>query len=134
MSFFCEKVTITKVVSFTDYMIDCVSDCVTPPNSPSYDKRVLVCPGAPLRKPKHYLREAIDDVVRDTNYCVDTDLILQKIKAVYDGPDYAVPRSLIRKFIEKYYTGMMWRCVECRADLGTDDSRQLCCKTYCGGN
>jgi histone acetyltransferase (RNA polymerase elongator complex component) len=35
--------------------------------------------------------------------------------------------------INKYSKGPKNRCIECNIDIGENNSRQLCCKTYCPG-
>lgn len=65
-------------------------------------------------------REAVVDLVykldRKLEYYINTD------KMVND----------ILRILRNNTKGLKNRCVRCKVDMGEGNSRQLCCKTYCG--
>ena len=65
-------------------------------------------------------REAVEDLVyeldRKLEYYINTD------KMVND----------ILQILRNNTKGFKNRCVRCNVDMGEGNSRQLCCKTYCG--
>lgn len=45
--------------------------------------------------------------------------------------DYDVILEQFKEIILKNNLGKKWRCIECKIDMGINNSRQLCGKTYC---
>jgi hypothetical protein len=63
------------------------------------------------------------------------ELIQKFIIDVIEKSDYYMYteelESRIKDIINSQYKGLKNRCCGCKVDLGEDNPRQFCCKTYC---
>ena len=61
------------------------------------------------------IQKFIIDIINKSDYYLYTDQLGSKINEI----------------ISSQYKGLKNRCVGCNQDLGEDNPRQFCCKTYC---
>jgi hypothetical protein len=79
------------------------------------------------------IRNIMLSLLKGTNYLIDEELIIEKIKLIYnENKNY--DHSLINEIIKNNSIGFTYRCVECGRDLGEINPRQLCAKLYCDYN
>jgi len=73
---------------------------------------------------------SIEDLVKklcyESNYYIDENAILEEIKTSHN-----VSEEMINKLIDKFSYALKNKCVDCGIDMGINNPRQLCRKTYC---
>lgn len=75
-----------------------------------------------------------DEVTKEIdagNVYADVDEVMTEIRQFIDK---GVSSDQIKAAIEKHSMGIKNRCFECGVDMGICNPRQLCNKTYCGGD
>ena len=89
-------------------------------------------PSAPLKSSReHNLRKIIYDAIAYGNvdcYC-DEEAIISEFINTYNWRPLS---SEIDALVNKYSFGKKNICIVCGSDMGIENPRQMCRKTYCG--
>ena len=84
-----------------------------------------------------YRKDFINKIIKESNITNDINNILFKIK---NNTEFYLDSEKIKtdldnmiiKILENNLGSPKNLCIKCGEDMGIDNPRQLCCKTYCG--